>query len=155
MNPRPDKIREMCNMLEQAGEKYQVKIDMESAIIVEPQGHRSWCSTTCCHGGLYALAVADQEGYYFDDHTLHYKGEPLDYKKGANKMAEFLGFDGKMELLIWARMNEDLWGNKNGYAMFDNRGNAFGYCHGSDITLDIIIAHWRAVADRIEQQEQS
>ena len=168
--PRPQRIREMCNLFEKANEKYHVKINMGAMRITQPRTKRHLCKTSCCHGGLFALAIADKEGYYFDDDPLHktisLHGEykrwnlPVTYVSGADKMAKFLGFKNKAELGEWAGKNKKLWGNEDGRRMFSTLGIAFvgdslEYDNHDKVTIDNIIAHWRGVADRIEKNERT
>ena len=171
-HPEPSRIREMCDMMERAHEKYDVRIDMmETSVEREP------CGTVCCHAGLFVLGTLD-EMEEKGDGTWPYKwkklgkdfeeGEITDrlsytimqadrllpepwitYSTGVALMTSFLGLEYEHNLCNWAKENPKLWGNRFGKDMFADK---LAFVPGSSsITVKDIIQHWREVADRIEE----
>ena len=139
-HPTPEAIRKVAARLQSVmprdGSGGQV--DMQ-----ESEVDRNQCGTPVCHGGWYALACY-AEG--------RLQNETLDYGVGVLSMAEDLGFDDDVYLAAWAQGNTGLWGNDVGAFMFSSP-RSFGFKHGpgeSKLTLQHIIDHWLAVADRIE-----
>jgi hypothetical protein len=67
------------------------------------------CGTVHCIGGWYAIATCDIN-------------KPLNYKDGALKMAEDLGFRDLpiLQLEEWAINHPSIWGNRYGAGMFCN-----------------------------------
>ena len=165
-NPKPKRIREMCDMMEVAHEMYDTDINMLHTTI-----DRTACGTVCCHAGLFVLArlaKKDQndlwpfcwknsptEGLVMSSDRLSYTGRQysevydnpwVQYTDGAMLMALFLGFDSEAQLSEWADKNPFFWGNIYGGGMFSMH-TAFG---ATRVTTSDIILHWRGVARRIE-----
>ena len=169
-NPKPEKIREMCDMMERAHAKYGVKINM-AVVSIEKEP----CGTLCCHAGLFSLARAmDKDGWIMwpykwkslgknfedgrDTARLMFEGqknsdfyERVPYVAGECAMNQFLGYekDDKDDLTTWADENPELWGNEYGGQMFSWDG-AFDM-DDNGTTVEVILKHWRKVADRIEE----
>lgn len=90
----------------------------------------SQCGTIHCVGGWYAIATCDTNNR-------------LDFKDGANSMANHLGFRYKSELEHWAKQNLAIWGNIFAGEMFyDNRA------YNEAKTLGEIIEYLKGVRDR-------
>ena len=101
------------------------------------------CGTVHCHGGWYAVAVADLSN-------------KVDFYFGAERIGEDLGFDNSnnaadIKLALWARNNKLFWDSQDGSLMF-NCASAFtsdSRPKGAQ-SLSDIVDHWLEVADRIE-----
>ena len=135
------------------------------------------CGTAACHGGWYALATLgqvkwakppvddpqQQDASSRDDESAEYlyhddempMPRMVGFSRGAERLARDLLGEGAhpIDLTSWAGLNPDLWGNVYGEAMFEGgcRGRA-AFDRGGDYTfpVEVVIDHWRAVADRIE-----
>ena len=159
-HPDPEKIREMCDMMKVTSENYDIDIDMAESDITTAPG----CGTVCCHGGLFAFAWYEarpgykfvEPSYYkhFGDDTQVFAEvdrhgmDKVTFEDGASLMAAFIDFPGHKSLGLWAEGNPHIWGNEHGALMFQS---AFAFSEKNDtITVQKIIDHWRAVADRIE-----
>ena len=132
-----------------------VRIDMERGLI-----YRDSCGTVCCHGGAYALATetaplewSEKRARLAEAHEMSEALYRPDYRDGRARMAEALGFVNGDKLEAWAGGFPGLWGNHNGALMFREHG---AFQPGNrwqwrfEATLAGIVAHWRAVADRID-----
>lgn len=131
MNPTKEQVQVVINtlaiakgMADSAGHK-ECPVDMGEVFV-------SHCGTPMCHGGYYALVK---------------KG--ADYEDGAHQMAIDLGFEDRYGLQDWADENPLIWGNTDGWAMFDSV-DAFGFLFDEDLTdLQQIIDHWKGVQERL------
>ena len=166
-HPEPSRIREMCDMMERAHEKYDVGINM-----LEVSVDKTPCGTVCCHAGLFSLAKSTDENgetawpYKWENLGKDFEEGPetdrltftalktsenvgkgwVSYTDGVHAMQMFLGHD---DLRMWAKRNSKLWGNPFGRYMFEDK---MAFVPGSSsITVKDIIQHWREVADRIEE----
>ena len=72
------------------------------------------CGSPACFGGWLAVKYG----------TPKDEDAGRNYRDGAYLFAEDLGFDFTCELKEWAEKNPKIWGNQNGYQMF-NRPYAF------------------------------
>ena len=73
----------------------------------------------------------------------------IEWENGADRLSHDLGFDNKEELVkIGHKCNPALWGNADGLLMFAS-GEAFD-SENMDVKLKDIVAHWRRIAERIE-----
>ena len=132
-HPTPEAVREVADRLEQAANLYEPVIDMSIPTVA------AVCGTPCCHAGLYALALRK----HWPDGALS-----ACYERGTRWMAQDLGFQSSSGLRMWARNNPKIWGNTMGSSMFVSK---LAFVPVSDpITVNTIVAHWRAVADRLE-----
>lgn len=93
----------------------------------------NYCGSPMCFAGWYAVAkkLDEWENSYSD---------------GAQAVAVDLGFDGKLELCIWAETNITIWGNRWGNELFWD-GRAFGMYEDYG-TLQQIIDHLIGVKER-------
>lgn len=93
------------------------------------------CGTPMCHAGWYALA-SDIKGHY---------------QNGTSQMTQDLGFDFTYQLKAWAHENRRIWGNKEGFNMF-NEPQAFNGLENlkrdDKFGLQIIVDHWEGVKQR-------
>ena len=89
-------------------------------------------------------------------------GLDIEFEAGAAMLAQDLGFNHQNELKQWAAKNSDLWGNRYGDCMFEASITG-DYAFGLQDMLwqtrqargvNIIIEHWRCVADRIEARQK-
>ena len=164
--PRPNRIRQMCNMLEAAAKKHHVRVNMLEPTI-RLRASDNPCKTICCHGGLFALAMEEKNDYRFLEGNLTENkfgmATTVFFDEGADMMARFLGFCDSNDLREWAEINANIWGNPYGKNMF-HAGKAFGLYRGIDDpmlkgicepTVEDILKHWRDVAKRIEENERS
>ena len=160
-HPSPEAIRKAMDLLESVASPGDL-VNMNQIDI-----SRHGCTTVACHGGWYALAKIStdeidwrrkEEGNITEE-TACLRTWPIIYDKGANLLARDLGFDNYGELASWAFRNSPLWGNSQGAMMFaggPSGREAFGINSTEEYTfgVDAIIAHWRAVADRIEAAQK-
>jgi len=110
------------------------------------------CGTVNCVAGWYVVAKGTE-----DPQTLKYIRENrVNYKYGAMLMAEDLGFDDEDELMAWAEVNPEIWGNKWGNLMF-SRYEAYTGKLDVRVTCEYsdIITHWAKVAERLKVMEGS
>ena len=153
-HPDPAAIRMVADRLEAAADAQdRVEIEMSEPDIMK---HNS-CETVCCHAGLYVLACMDEVARLWNDESFDntavvlvpdYLGSP--WIRGAELMAHHLGFRLRSDLERWATLTPSLWGNRYGGEMF-TKAAAFTGEPLSWTSVDQIVAHWRAVADRIEK----
>lgn len=135
------------------------------------------CGTFACVGGWYALATIRHNDWPHawkggTAKMLRVPIEPgecgdLDYdypgtrgvgydRDGAQVLARDIGFPHRQALERWGADNPDLWGNKCGELMFSEvcayRPDPLDEPEPptDSVTVHEVIAHWRAVADRIE-----
>ena len=178
IHPEPQAVRDVADRLESMAKqlkktKFPPILDMECGRVLQAKDYGvegNQCGTVACHAGHYLLATKDREPNVdflcdvFGEHVLYdsnTEGEVF-YIIGSFRMARDLGFGRVRDLVNWARENPDVWGNDYGGTMFNSDGyEAFGLPHvGScldesdakvmEAGLDVIIQHWRDVADRIE-----
>ncbi len=99
------------------------------------------CNTPMCHAGWYAFSANQGE------RTMKYRS----YRSGADLMAQELGFKNRHELTDWAYSNPKIWGNRNGFDMFNN-GDAFNIVGKvyRDVNVNDVYLHWLGVAKRME-----
>lgn len=129
-HPNPSKVRELANIfLTLANERPDAEVDMGEYKF-------NSCCTIACHAGWFGIAMGKECGYDYG------------FSNSAEEMANFLGFDNRWRLEIWARDNPKLWGNRYGLDMFSDR-EAFGL-KDREPTLKEIGKHWHKVANRIE-----
>lgn len=178
-HPNPVKIREAMDLLESADKKYNIIPDMLE-VFVKKRSHKQKssraydqntnhpCSTICCHGGMFLLALAEQSSRMRFEDTIDSETKILMYKDPTDKdkevtagftdgcklLAKFLGFRYESDLIEWASDNPKLWGNDFGNVMFSSV-TAFNFKPEpedilGELTINDIINHWRDVANRIE-----
>lgn len=101
------------------------------------------CGTVHCFGGWFAVALLQEK--QLDGN--------VSYNKGADKMAEMLGFKNSVELKGWAESKKKLWGNEHGHSMFCYE-DAFRHPtrrpHGAQTVADII-NHLEEVQSRLPE----
>lgn len=102
--------------------------------MMEPQVRKHHCGTVACHGGYGLLALGCDISRGF--------------RRGADAIAEHLGFGGELDLEAFAIFNPDIWGNERGTMMFYN-GEAFGVHEDEVVTMGHIVAHYLSVAERL------
>lgn len=148
LHPEPDRIRFMCDKMESYIQDNDIDIFMD-----EPEIQKHPCRTICCHAGLFALSLEKVDKLYLSFGNLvggklvHYNG----FTKAVDNMADYLrpGFEWtQLNLREWAEKNPQFWGNKRGNFMFID-GSAFD-TPGYRLSPQVIIDHWRLVAQRIE-----
>ena len=103
------------------------------------------CETPLCHGGWLAVML-NVKSHRTDIFTSF-------YRKGADAAAQYLGFEDKKALQLWAKCNPRLWGNTYGSKMFIEQ-RAFGLRHGDRLTLTMIAEHYEAVGKRCVAQSR-
>jgi len=100
------------------------------------------CGTVHCHAGWYAVAVCDLS-------------RPISFSAGVVQLVEDLGFSSVTELVSWAMVNVEIWGNTKGGLMFEYE-SAFYHEEKRPrgaLTLQDIIDHWTEVYERLKAQE--
>ena len=110
------------------------------------------CGTVCCHAGAYYITkrfIGDFIPRVMDKYCEMEEVTP--YGIGRQIMALDLGFDDFRELLVWAKDNKDIWGNKYGEYMFSSKDAFVRF--GAEVTLEKIINHWEGVGRRLRQRE--
>ena len=140
-------------------------------------GDESYCGTSACHGGYYLLAKVDEwveagnplryaykvnEGGVLEQVDFGTCFEQYEYRQGANWLALDLGFKNDTgtgtgalnDLTWWARCHPELWGNSDGAHMFGGE-DAFGWDDDYQPVLQDIINHWRGVAERVREREET
>ena len=120
------------------------------------------CRTIACHAGWYmydAFVQGRFEGrfegrmLYRDAELSEDKGCAVLYQHGAELMARDLGFSSRAELIGWACVNSQIWGNPCGGRMFDMM-EAFNWAPLELHRLERIARHWDGVAQRREELVQ-
>ena len=138
------------------------RVSMSQANIIR-RTRISGCETFACHGGWYALATMGERfqwrRMYERRERAHIGPWPVEFDLGADELAMDLGFNDRHQLAGWAFYNPDICGNVQGGNMFcagPSGREAFGVLSADEITfgLDVVVAWWRAVADRIEALEK-
>lgn len=124
-----EKFLEMAEKFLPYAARENCKLDM-----MEPYLYKHRCGTTACHAGYAALILLKAQ------HKTH-------FKKGANALAEFLGFSSYFSLEDWADDNPAIWGNVNGTGMFACY-EAFNM-GASDQSLAGIVKHYMLVAKNL------
>lgn len=133
-HPIPDNLRTMADRFEELADAQKV-LDFSEPRVAQ-------CGTVACHGGWAAVILVEDVG----NSCGH-------FLQGAQTLAEFLrpGW-GWYDLEEWADDNPELWGNEYGVDMFNSDGyRAFGFDEPGECDLYDIAAHYRGVADRIEE----
>lgn len=91
------------------------------------------CGTVHCVGGWYGISALEAI-----DNRIY-----TSYTKGAEKMAQDLGFSRPRELTIWAYNNSEIWGNNDGPYMFSEAA-----AYDGAKNLHEVIAFLEKVRDR-------
>ena len=140
-----DKVDKVVEHLERVEDK--PVIDMSEPNI---RGRfRIGCGTVCCHAGAYLLArhpVSSALGVILPEFQS--------YTRGAYVMANDLGFENARGLQNFMRENPEIWGNDNGYSMFASP-YSFTPATVHTTTFTKIIEHWKGVAERLREREQT
>ena len=101
-------LLKVIERLERYNKKYpESKLDMSESEVNE-FGHV--CGTTHCFGGAYAVECLD-EGLL---------SGKIDFRDGADLMAQHLGFSQRGDFKNWAYKNRKLWDNNLGYGVFSD-----------------------------------
>jgi hypothetical protein len=107
------------------------------------------CDTPACHGGWAAIMYSS-----ISPTKLERKDEF--YVKGADILADKLGFVDHIELEDWARVNLELWGNDFGGLLFCSELAFDKNVPGDDFIVPLhltdIIQHYRDVAKRLLEE---
>jgi len=137
-NPRWQDVEELALRFQMIDESnsFDKPVDMWHS---EVNREKNFCGTSACHGGWYA-AYSDLE-------------DVTDYTQGKELMATDLGFEGGSQLKFWAEHNPELWGNLEGWDMFQHK-NAFGKPSKINLTLTDISKHWMKVAGRLYKLQE-
>jgi len=139
-NPKSFKVRKIgevfLQLYDKLGGDAPVRM-MQGAVCKDSE---NLCGTPHCHAGWYLHAVSAE----INRGTI--------FTQGSSKMAEDLGFYSENELRRWADVNDEIWGNRFGDAMFCGF-EAFGVNKYYELDLKIIGEHWIRVADRLEELE--
>lgn len=103
------------------------------------------CNTVLCVGGWASVAFGIVD-----------RGKYFDYRDGANKIAEVLGFAYRHELMDWAVINPSIWGNLDGSCMFTRVYAYSSKKRRKAEKLSDVWHHWTEVRDRtIEWEEKN
>ena len=158
--PQPAAIRAAMTRLERVTEGQEpIKVYMGAPLVTRDEAGQ--CNTVACVAGWYLLACVSEaresadgikwEWYESEAEGLFRSGVSVDWTEGAAMLATDLGcgIGGRQRLERWARENPELWGNHEGEHMF-GLASAYGFWNRDYLSLAHVIAHWRAVADRIE-----
>lgn len=140
-HPTPHQIKQVAATLRAAVERYPgIHLDMEEVSVRGFLGY----SIVLCHGGVYAIMKS------------YLKKGNIDYRDGANLIANDLGFKDRFELQFWAELYKKEWGNDLGFSMFALH-SAFYHPtkrpNGAEHVLHIA-DHWDEIADRVEAIEK-
>ena len=121
------------------------------------------CGTVACFAGHYAMAKAmeSDEDLEWQNIITHDERKTLYHERlipryfsyfedGMTHLKRDLDIQNCHALCVWAGENPDIWGNGYGIDMFAS-GIAYGVLACDDISMDVIIRHWRGVADRYER----
>ena len=110
-----------------------------------------------CHAGYYHLA---NEWDARRAHDRMRRRHNARFAVGAEQMAEDLGLGHPQLLMLWAEQNPDLWGNEHGYNMFSCERAFFTgvqpsniRIHDSQLTLQMVLDHWKGVYERVRKRE--
>lgn len=167
-HPDPNKIRKVFQALEAmvkdmtaSGIKCNLDMGVGNVMHIGEKIDRHMCGTYTCHGGWLALLFANNPqfggtGVEIIGGSYRSKTEKsprLDYSVGADKLAQYLGFDSREDLEFWAMDNGALWGNQFGQRMFSMTSLAFNGPRGGrpPETIRTVCQHWYKVAGRIEK----
>jgi len=96
------------------------------------------CGTIHCAGGWFAVALCDTQ-------------KEISFTDGADIFASIIGMKDRWSLRRWAHNSPSIWGNTNGFELFDKN---IAYADKGKIgsrTMQDVLNHWRRVAQRIEQ----
>lgn len=146
MNPKSQDVLKVIKNFEKIPYSTRIKPQALSMGRSDVKTVFSRCGTVMCHGGWYA-AVACRTFLNF-----------LDFKDGAHKMAQHLGFPNSEGLVNWAQNNPEIWGNSHGAVMFAD-AIAFG-CSLDPFTcprvntIQEIVEHWKRVYNRLVEIEK-
>jgi len=97
------------------------------------------CGTSACHGGWWEMFA----------YQVERRRTCIDFDFGAKDLAEFLGFEGRHWLEMWAHGNPILWGNDEGEYVFGSSMRAFD---GGPEDLSTIGNWWIDVGSRIAER---
>jgi hypothetical protein len=128
-------IKKLQSVIEQAGREGAFDITETSVYSKE---HKYECGTVHCVGGWYAFANLRRKFI-----TDKFKKGFVDFRDGAELLANDLGFDNAYALKCWARDNPRIWGNSVGYCMFSE---TYAY---DDTGFDGVIMQWQTVRDNL------
>lgn len=168
-HPTSEQARKVAEIFEHLARNEPGRVSMSRGFVGKGK-----CGTIACHAGWY-LMHAHNEGrtvgsrfreLFGWDHLgedriskiLHLGfPDPLgstlaSWSDGSEMMANDLGFDSTFNLVRWAELNPEIWGNEFGKIMFESEF-AFGMDPGEQPTLAEIASHWHRVADRLEALE--
>jgi hypothetical protein len=112
-------------------------------IQVYSKKHKYDCGTIHCVAGWYAVANLNRQVI-----KNKFNQGGVDFRDGANLMANDLGFADHYLLANWAENNPKIWGNENGDEMF---GSELAY---DDTGFDGVIAQWELVKQNLIKLEK-
>ena len=142
-----DKVDKVVERLEGVRVGYEPVIEMGEGRI---RGRfRRGCGTVCCHAGAYLLArrpVSSAFGV-----VTYNLGS---YTRGADIMANDLGFEQAWDLQRFMAIHPEIWGNERGSGLFAS-SYAFTPSDVYTTTLAEIIEHWKGVAERLRERERT
>ena len=121
----------------------------------EPIPYRHSCQTVACLAGFYALAKHSGE-VSFDHHPpkLESTGRSLFFSFCGNLFATDLGMPEQNTLENWAKDHPELWGRENGKLLLSSmEAYTDDPQEQQDESLNIVLNHWLAVAERIENHQ--
>jgi hypothetical protein len=119
-------------------------LDMNEARVYSGGGDKYECGTVHCVAGWYAVANSDRQ--VIKDKIK--KGR-VGFDDGANLMAQDLGFGWSYPLKNWAEENPEIWGNDDGFEMFESE---LAYDNAG---FDGVIMQWCIVRDNLIKLEAS
>ena len=150
-HPDPAAIRQMCDAIESVfGEHKGARLNMRICEIREPSPK---CGTVACFAGWYYVSQhkTPPGGYTHGGNWKVEDGWKAGFTDGIHMLLQALGMGTWSDSLTgWASKYHELWGNRHGGEMFfslvayNNEEPGLG-------DMPRLLAHWRGVADRIEE----
>lgn len=131
INPKQEQFKKVINIFKKvySSNKEIARVDMIETKI-------NYCRSPMYHAGWYAVAKKLNE-------------DINGFEEGAHLIAKDLGFTSEYMLRLWADRNPHIWGNREGFRMFQS---SRAFSGETTITgLKQIIDHWEGVKRRAKQ----
>ena len=144
-NPTVKQVNYVIDKLESVREQASEEgaLDMNETNVYSEK-HKYECGTVHCVAGWYAVANLNRQ--VIKD---KFNQGCVGFDDGANLIAQDLGFGWSYPLKNWAEENPEIWGNEDGFEMFESE---LAYDNAG---FDGVIAQWCIVRDNLIKLEAS